>query len=63
MLSAELELVRKRLGLTQGQLEAANAPQLVGQLEWEEDRRPDAVPYTPKQRHGRFTTAPPFPSA
>src|SRR5712672_4595218 len=63
ILSAELELVRERLGLTRGRLEAANAPQLVGQLEWEEDRRPDAIPYTPKQRHGRFTTAPPFPAA
>src|SRR5882672_390247 len=49
MLSAELELVRERLGLTRGRLEAANAPNLVGQLEWEEDRRPDAaVPFTPK---------------
>jgi len=63
MLSAELKLVRERLGLTRGRLEAANAPHLVGQLEWEEDRRPDVVPYTPKQRHGRFTTAPPFPAA
>jgi len=63
MLSAELKLVRERLGLTRGRLEAANAPNVVGQLEWEEDRRPDAVPYTPKQRHGRFTTAPPFPTA
>src|SRR5712671_1185417 len=63
MLSAELELVRERLGLTRGRLEAANAPNVVGQLEWEEDRRPDAIPYTPKQHHGRFTTAPPFPSA
>jgi len=63
MLSAELELVRERLGLTRGRLEAVNAPQLVGQLEWEEDRRPNAIPYTPKQRHGHFTTAPPFPAA
>jgi len=63
MLSAELELVRERLGLTRGRLEATNAPHLVGQLEWEEDRRPNTVPYTPKQRHGRFTTAPPFPAA
>jgi len=63
MLSAELELVRERLGLTRGRLEAANAPNVVGQLEWEEDRRPDAVPYTPKTHHGRFTTAPPFPGA
>jgi len=46
----------------EGQLEAANAPHLVGQLEWEEDRRPDAIPYTPKQRHGRFTGRPVFPS-
>jgi len=63
MLSSELELVRERLGLTCGRLEAANAPHLVGQLEWEEDHRPNVVPYTPKQRHGRFTTAPPFPAA
>jgi len=63
MLAAELELVRERLGLTRGRLEAANAPALVGQLEWEEDRRPDAaVPFTPKTRHGRFAT-PPFPQA
>jgi len=41
MLAAELELVRERLGLTRGRLEAANAANLVGQLEWEEDRRPD----------------------
>ena len=63
MLSAELELVRERLGLTRGQLKAANAPHLIGQLEWEEDRRPDAIPYTPKQRHGRFNVAPGFPAA
>jgi len=63
MLLAELELVRERLGLTQGRLEAANAPNIVGQLEWEEDRRPDTIPYTPKQRHGCFTTAPSFPTA
>jgi len=63
MLSAELELVRERLGLTRGRLEAANAPHLVRQLEWEEDRRPDAIPYTPKQRHGRFNVAPGFPAA
>src|SRR5712672_394029 len=62
MLSAELELVRERLGLTRGRLEAADAPTVVGQLEWEEDRRPDAIPYTLKQCHSRFTTAPPFPS-
>jgi len=62
MLSAELELIRECLGLMRGRLEAANAPNVIGQLEWEEDRRPDAVPYTPKQRHGRFTTAPPFPA-
>ena len=47
MLSAELELVRERLGLTHGRLEAANAPNLVGQLEWEEDRRAEPIPYTP----------------
>src|SRR5882672_3779406 len=63
MLAAELELVREHLGLTRGRLEAANAPNLVGQLEWEEDRRPDAaVPFTPKVRHGRFA-APTFPQA
>jgi len=64
MLAAELELVRERLGLTRGRLEAANAPGLVGQLEWEEDRRPDAaVPFTPKIRHGRFAPPPAFPQA
>jgi len=62
MLSAELELVRKRLGLTRGRLEAANAPNLVGQLEWEEDRRTEPIPYTPRQKSGRFATAPPFPA-
>src|SRR5712672_488163 len=62
MLAAELELIHEHLGLTRGRLEAANAPQLVGQLEWEEDRRPDAIPYTPKQRHGRFTAPPTFPN-
>ena len=62
MLSAELELIRERLGLTRGQLEAANAPNIVGQLEWEEDRRAEPIPYTPKQRSGRFATAPPFPA-
>jgi len=61
MLSAELELVRERLALTRGHLEAANAPNLVGQLEWEEDRRAEPIPYTLKQRQGRFATAPPFP--
>src|SRR5712675_1489265 len=63
MLSAELELIRKRLGLTRGRLEAANAPNLVGQLEWEEDRRAEPVPYTPKQRQGHFANAPPFLAA
>jgi len=62
MLSAELELVRERLGLMRGHLKAANAPNLVGQLEWEEDRRAEPVPYTPKQRSGHFATAPPFPA-
>jgi len=60
MLSAELELIRERLGLTRGRLEAANAPNLVGQLEWEEDRRAEPIPYTPKQRSGHFATTPPF---
>ena len=63
MLTAELKLVRERLGLMRGRLEAANAPNIVRQLEWEEDRRPDAIPYTPKQRHGRFTAPPSFPQA
>ena len=63
MLSAELELIRECLGLTRGCLEAANAPNLVGQLEWEEDRRTEPIPYTPKQRLGCFATAPPFPAA
>ena len=63
MLSAELKLVRERLGLTRGRLEAANAPNLVGQLEWEEDRRAEPVPYTPRQKSGRFATAPPFPAS
>src|SRR5882672_9687825 len=63
MLSAELELVRERLGLTRGRLEAANAPNLVGQLEWEEDRRAEPIPYTPRQKSGRFATAPPFPAS
>jgi len=62
MLSAELELIRERLGLTRGCLEAANAPNLVGQLEWEEDRRAEPIPYTPRQKSGRFATAPPFPA-
>src|SRR5712672_3374338 len=62
MLSTELELIRKRLGLTRGRLEAANAPNLVGQLEWEEDRRTEPIPYTPRQKSGRFATAPPFPA-
>src|SRR5712672_3077862 len=63
MLSAKLELIRERLGLTRGRLEATNAPNLIRQLEWEEDRRAEPVPYTPKQRQGRFATAPPFPVA
>jgi len=63
MLSAELELIRERLGLTRGRLEAANAPNVVGQLEWEEDRRTEPIPYTPQQKSGRFATAPPFPTA
>jgi len=63
MLSAELKLVRECLGLTRGRLEAANAPNIVGQLEWEEDRRPDAIPYTPKQHHGCFAAVPSFPTA
>jgi len=63
MLSAELELVRERLGLTRVDSKAANAPNIIGQLEWEEDRRPDAIPYTPKQCHGRFTAPPSFPQA
>jgi len=63
MLSAKLELVREHLALTRGRLKATNAPNLVGQLEWEEDRRAEPVPYTPKQRQGRFATAPPFPHA
>src|SRR5882757_829010 len=62
MLSAELELIRERLGLTRGRLEAADAPNLVGQLEWEEDRRAEPIPYTPRQKSGRFATAPPFPA-
>src|SRR5712672_2126309 len=62
MLSAELELIRKCLGLTRGHLEAANTPNLVGQLEWEEDRRAEPIPYTPRQKSGRFATAPPFPA-
>src|SRR5712671_934086 len=62
MLSAELELVRERLGLTHGRLEATNAPNLVGQLEWEEDRRAEPIPYTPRQKSGRFATVPPFPT-
>src|SRR5882672_7185315 len=57
MLSAELELIRERLGLTRGRLKAADAPNLVGQLEWQEDRRGEPIPYTPKQRSGRFATA------
>jgi len=63
MLSTELELIRECLGLTRGRLEAANAPNLVGQLEWEEDRRAEPIPYTPHQKSGRFATAPPFPTA
>jgi len=62
MLSAELELIRERLGLTRGRLEATNAPNLVGQLEWEEDRRAEPIPYTPRQKSGCFATAPPFPA-
>src|SRR5712671_1249054 len=62
MLSAELELVRERLGLMRGRLKAANAPHLVGQLEWEEDRRTEPIPYTPRQKSGRFATVPPFPT-
>jgi len=54
MLSSELELLRERLGLTRGRLEAANAANAIGQLEWQEDRRAKPVPYTPKQRQGRF---------
>ena len=54
MLSTELELICKRLGLTQGRLEAANAANAIGQLEWQEERRAEPVPYTPKQRQGRF---------
>jgi len=63
MLSTELELIRERLGLTRGRLEAADTPNIVGQLEWEEDRRAKPIPYTPKQRQGRFATTPPFPVA
>ena len=44
MLSAELELIRERLGLTCGRLEATNAPNTVGQLEWQEERRAKLVP-------------------
>ena len=62
MLSAKLELIRERLGLTRGRLKAANAPNLIRQLEWEEDRRAEPIPYTPKQHAGRFATAPPFPA-
>jgi len=54
MLAAELELVWERLTLTRGRLESTNAPQVVGQLEWQEDRRAEPVPFTPKQRQGRF---------
>jgi len=54
MLAAELELVRERLALTRGRLESANVPATVGQLEWQEDRRAEPVPFTPKQRQGHF---------
>jgi len=54
MLSAKLELVQECLGLTRGRLEAANAASVVGQLEWQEDRRAEPVPFTPKQRQGHF---------
>jgi len=54
MLSSELELVWERLGLTRGHLEATNAANIVGQLEWQEDRRAEPVPFTPKQRQGHF---------
>jgi len=62
MLSAELELIRERLGLARGRLKAADAPNIIGQLEWEEDRRTEPIPYTPRQKSGRFATAPPFPA-
>jgi len=54
MLSAELKLIREHLGLMRGCLEAANAANVVGQLEWQEDRRAEPVPFTPKQRQGCF---------
>jgi len=54
MLSTKLKLVREHLGLTRGRLEAANAANVVRQLEWQEDRRAEPVPFTPKQRQGRF---------
>jgi len=54
MLAAKLELVRECLALTRGRLEATDAPNAVGQLEWQEDRRAEPVPFTPKQRQGRF---------
>jgi len=55
MLTAELDLVCERLGLTCGRLESANAPNVVGQLKWEEERRIEQpLPFTPKQRQGCF---------
>jgi len=54
MLAAELELVRECLALTCGRLEATDAPNAVRQLEWQEDRRAEPVPFTPKQRQGHF---------
>jgi len=54
MLAAELELIQEHLALTRGRLESTNAPAAIGQLEWQEDRRAEPVPFTPKQRQGRF---------
>jgi len=55
MLSAELDLIQERLGLMCRRLKSANTPNIVGQLEWEEERRIEQpLPFTPKQRQGRF---------
>jgi len=55
MLSAKLDLVQERLGLTHGWLESANAPNIIGHLEWEEEWRiKQLLPFTPKQRQGHF---------